>query len=131
RQDAGRNVGQATRGEWHDERDRPGRAVLLLRSRGPNCPDVKGAEEAQLHTIHHMPLLSIQITSANRDAHKSARWIPEPQLSSERFRFRKWLIISRGALLRLDLHHLVQPAGNKNSRVLLQAGIFAIALSWH
>src|SRR5262249_29899247 len=58
-----------------------------------------------------------------------SRWVGilETRLSSQPFRFRKWLIVSRGTLLRLDLHHLVQPAGNKNSRVLLQAGIFAVA----
>src|SRR5262249_59113107 len=97
---------QATRGEWHDERDRPGRVVLRLRSRGPNCADEKGAEQAQSQTIHHMPFLSMQITSMNRDGHKRRRAIPEPRLSSQPFRFRKWLIVSRGALLRLDLHHL-------------------------
>src|SRR6516225_1764537 len=74
-----------------------------------------------------MPFLSMQITSMNRDGHKRRRGIAETRLSSQSFRFRKWLIVSRGTLLRLDLHHLVQPAGNKNSRVLLQAGIFAVA----
>src|SRR5262249_9233708 len=60
-------------------------------------------------------------------AHSQRIGIPETRLSCQSFRFRKWLIVSRGTLLRLDLHHLVQPAGNKNSRVLLQAGIFAVA----
>src|SRR5215831_15553749 len=70
----------------------------------------------------------------SRRAARDDRWpirsgseSPETRLSRQSFRFRKWLIVSRGALLRLYLHHLVQPAGNKNSRVLLQAGIFAIA----
>ncbi len=72
----------------------------------------------------------------SRRAARDDRWHLAPirsgsesqkRLSRQSFRFRKWLIVSRGTLLRLDLHHLVQPAGNKNSRVLLQAGIFAIA----
>ena len=51
----------------------------------------------------------------------------EAPLSSQPFRFRKWLIVSRGALLRLRLHHLVEPAGNKDSHVLLQTCIFSAA----
>src|SRR5262249_62030475 len=46
---------------------------------------------------------------------------------SQSLRCGEWLLVSRGPLLRLDLHHLVQPAGNENSRVLLEAGIFSIA----
>src|SRR5215471_9610688 len=48
-------------------------------------------------------------------------------LSDQFFRFGEWLIISRGALLRLRFHHLVQPAGNKDSNVLLHARIFSAA----
>src|SRR5262249_53252304 len=49
------------------------------------------------------------------------------RLSGQFFRFGEWLIISRGALLRLRLRHLVEPAGNKDSYVLLEAGIFSAA----
>jgi hypothetical protein len=47
--------------------------------------------------------------------------------SRQCFRFGKWLVFSFGTFLRLRLHHLVEPTGNENSRVLLQAGIFSIA----
>src|SRR5215831_11275727 len=51
----------------------------------------------------------------------------DARLSGQLFRFGEWLIISRGALLRLRLHHLVEPAGNKDSHVLLQTCIFSAA----
>src|SRR5262245_9832980 len=50
------------------------------------------------------------------------------RLSGQFFHFGEWLIISRGALLRLRLYHLVQPASNKDSYVLLETRIFSAAL---
>src|SRR5262249_52529719 len=49
------------------------------------------------------------------------------RLSGQSFRFGEWLVVGRGALLRLRLHHLVQPAGNKDSHVSLQTRIFSAA----
>src|SRR6476620_4649763 len=49
------------------------------------------------------------------------------RLSSQFFRFGEWLVVGCGALLRLRLYHLVQPAGNKDSYVLLQTRIFSAA----
>jgi hypothetical protein len=46
--------------------------VLWLRSRGPDCADEKGAEQAQSQTVHHVLLLSRQITSMNRNKSKPA-----------------------------------------------------------
>src|SRR5207247_5365293 len=37
----------------------------------------------------------------------------------------KWLVFSRNTFLWLGFDHLIQPTGNKNSEVLLSAGIFS------
>src|SRR6266550_6966029 len=47
-------------------------------------------------------------------------------LSGQGFRFRKWPVFSGNAILGLGLDHLVEPAANKNSEVLLYVSIFSV-----
>jgi hypothetical protein len=43
-----------------------------LHPRGPDCGHDKRAEQSQSQMVHHVPLLSMQITSTNRNKSKPA-----------------------------------------------------------